>query len=175
MIRTHPFTLWPLHVKLFTEEGVRSWDKLDKLEGIRSIFSGSPSGDFSQALENYGLIAPRGKGKAKALALPEGSEDGFPKGFTCSVELEGVDGKSGHALGSGRGGPVDETDSTSHSFRLSMALLAVEILITKLPHLVALTSKILAKNTALIASGTAPICAVCSDPILDYATVRLID
>jgi hypothetical protein len=112
MIRTHPFTLWPLHVKLFTEESVRNWDKLDKLEGVRSIFSGPLSEDLFQALENSGLLAPRGKGKGKAIALPDGSEDdGFPKAFTCSVELEGVDGKSGHVLGSGRVGPVDETDS----------------------------------------------------------------
>ncbi|KAH6914202.1 hypothetical protein BKA70DRAFT_1260717 [Coprinopsis sp. MPI-PUGE-AT-0042] len=145
MIRTHPFTLWPLHVKLFTEDGVRSWDKLDKLEGIQSIFLGSPSEASFQALENYGLIAPRGKGKGKAVALPDNSEeDGFPRGFTCSVELEGVDGKSGHILASGRVGPVDETD-------------------------VAFTSRILAKNTSLIASGQVPNCAVCHEPILDYA------
>lgn len=33
----------------------------------------------------------------------------LPPGFTCTVELEGVDGKSGRA-GSGRQGPISVTD-----------------------------------------------------------------
>jgi len=33
----------------------------------------------------------------------------MPPGFTCSIELEGVDGKSGH-VGSGRNGPIDIED-----------------------------------------------------------------
>lgn len=33
----------------------------------------------------------------------------LPPGFTCSVELEGVDGKSGHP-GSGRQGPISVDD-----------------------------------------------------------------
>ena len=38
----------------------------------------------------------------------------LPRGFTCQVELEGVDGKSG-SVGSGRKGPIDVTDGASGS------------------------------------------------------------
>ena len=41
----------------------------------------------------------------------------LPPGFTCSVELEGVDGKSGHP-GSGRQGPIDVDDSGPFLFLL---------------------------------------------------------
>ena len=33
----------------------------------------------------------------------------LPPGFTCTLELEGVDGKSGHP-GSGRQGPISVND-----------------------------------------------------------------
>ena len=36
----------------------------------------------------------------------------LPPGFTCTLELEGVDGKSGHA-GSGRQGPISVNDGKS--------------------------------------------------------------
>lgn len=36
----------------------------------------------------------------------------LPRGFSCTLELEGVDGKSGHA-GTGRKGPIDVSDSES--------------------------------------------------------------
>jgi len=36
----------------------------------------------------------------------------LPPGFTCSVELEGVDGMSGHS-GSGRKGPISVDDGES--------------------------------------------------------------
>lgn len=39
----------------------------------------------------------------------------LPPGFSFVVELEGVDGRSGHA-GSGRFGPIDVTDSRSTHF-----------------------------------------------------------
>lgn len=38
-----------------------------------------------------------------------------PPGFTCSVELEGVDGKSGHS-GTGRKGPIAVDDGRSSRF-----------------------------------------------------------
>jgi hypothetical protein len=38
----------------------------------------------------------------------------LPPGFTCRVELEGVNGKSG-LIGSGRKGPIDVTDGTNRS------------------------------------------------------------
>jgi len=41
----------------------------------------------------------------------------LPPGFTCSVELEGVDGKSGHP-GSGRQGPIDIDDGGLFLFPL---------------------------------------------------------
>ena len=36
----------------------------------------------------------------------------LPRGFTCTLELEGVDGKSG-SPGTGRKGPIDVNDSKS--------------------------------------------------------------
>ncbi|KAL0956180.1 hypothetical protein HGRIS_002340 [Hohenbuehelia grisea] len=65
-------------------------------------------------------------------------------GFTLSTELEGVDGKSGHA-GSGRQGPIEVTDG----------------------HL---TTAYLAKNSALLASGSTVSCSVCHEPLHDYAS-----
>jgi structure-specific endonuclease subunit SLX1 len=70
MIARHPFNTWPLHVKLFTEEAVKSWE-------AASAAKGAPA---------------------------------MPPGFTCSIELEGVDGMSGHP-GSGRTEPIDVHDS----------------------------------------------------------------
>lgn len=43
----------------------------------------------------------------------------LPPGFTCSVELEGVDGKSGHP-GSGRQGPIDVDDGEPFLFPLPL-------------------------------------------------------
>jgi hypothetical protein len=43
----------------------------------------------------------------------------LPPGFTCSVELEGVDGKSGHP-GSGRQGPIDVDDGRPFLFPLPL-------------------------------------------------------
>jgi structure-specific endonuclease subunit SLX1 len=68
MISRYPFTSWPLHVKLFTEEAVKYWD-----------------------------------------AAARKSKTPLPLGFICSVELEGVDGKSG-LVGSGRVGPMRADD-----------------------------------------------------------------
>ncbi|KDQ27950.1 hypothetical protein PLEOSDRAFT_173769 [Pleurotus ostreatus PC15] len=69
------------------------------------------------------------------------------QGFTCSVELEGVDGKSGKS-GSGRQGPIGANDDQ-------------------------FTSRYLAKNTALLASGRPLECSVCRLPIHDYSTSPL--
>ncbi|KAJ8696614.1 Slx4p interacting protein, variant 2 [Pleurotus ostreatus] len=69
------------------------------------------------------------------------------QGFTCSVELEGVDGKSGKS-GSGRQGPIGANDDQ-------------------------FTSRYLAKNTALLASGHPLECSVCRLPIHDYSTSPL--
>ena len=46
----------------------------------------------------------------KAWNTAETLVPNMPEGFTCSVELEGVDGKSG-VEGSGRKGPIDVKDS----------------------------------------------------------------
>ncbi|KAF9047348.1 hypothetical protein BJ165DRAFT_1344447, partial [Panaeolus papilionaceus] len=66
----------------------------------------------------------------------------LPPGFTCTVELEGVDGKSGNP-GSGRQGPIDITDD-------------------------AFTSEHLSKNTALISCGQSLACSICHDSIQNY-------
>lgn len=100
MVSNHPFSKWPLHVKLFTQEAVDHWE-------------------------------------ASTQALP------LPIGFTCCIELEGVDGKSGKT-GSGRKGPLSVTDEQ-------------------------FTSAILAKNTALVASGVPLECSVCKESLDEYA------
>ncbi|TFK25543.1 hypothetical protein FA15DRAFT_668424 [Coprinopsis marcescibilis] len=135
MIRTQPFSFWPLHVKLFTEEAVVVWGGCDKADKSESSIVEQ---DY---LVNLGLVSKpaNGKGKSKATLAPSP----FPTGFTCVVELEGVDGRSGHKFGSGRVGPLEDTDE----------------------HF---TSRILSKNTALIASGRAPPCSVCSIPVHDF-------
>lgn len=72
MISNHPYSTWPLHVKLFTKEAVACWTNATKDDN----------------------------------SFP------LPPGFTCSIELEGVDGKSGH-LGSGRTGPINVKDGSN--------------------------------------------------------------
>lgn len=65
MLSTHPYTNWPLHVKLFTEDAVKHWNASDETNS-RSA---------------------KGKGKQTDLSA------GLPQGSIVSVELEGVDGK----------------------------------------------------------------------------------
>jgi hypothetical protein len=77
MIRTPPFSFWPLHVKLFTEEASDIWQS--------TIARNTASSNLSPA-------------------------DYFPPGFSWSIELEGVDGRSGHPQGSGRTAPLDVKD-----------------------------------------------------------------
>ncbi|KAF8170262.1 hypothetical protein K438DRAFT_218307 [Mycena galopus ATCC 62051] len=103
MLSTHPWSTWPLHVKLFTDAAVKGWK------------SASASTD-----------AP------------------LPPGFTCAVELEGVDGKSGQA-GTGRRGPLSVDDAQ-------------------------FTSAHLAKNTALLASNRQLTCSICNGGLSNYST-----
>ena len=65
MLASHPYNLWPLHVKLFTKQAAKFWDDIQSVP--------------------------------------------VPPGLYCSVELEGVDGKSG-VTGSGRSAPIDVKD-----------------------------------------------------------------
>ncbi|KAJ7188526.1 hypothetical protein C8R46DRAFT_1054960 [Mycena filopes] len=106
MLSTHPWSTWPLHVKLFTDTAVKGWKSADD------------------------------------KAIPP-----LPPGFTCAVELEGVDGKSGQ-VGSNRRGPLSVDDA----------------------HF---TSAHLAKNTALLASNPRLNCSVCSKEIINYSTDHL--
>nr|GAT57739.1 predicted protein [Mycena chlorophos] len=71
----------------------------------------------------------------------------LPPGFTSTIELEGVDGRSGIA-GTGRKVPICVDDAT-------------------------FTSAHLAKNTALLASGALIRCAVCREEIPTYASDSL--
>ncbi|KAG6920080.1 hypothetical protein DXG01_010148 [Tephrocybe rancida] len=68
----------------------------------------------------------------------------MPPGFTCSIELEGVDGKSGK-VGSGRQGSIDVKDER-------------------------FTSSYLAKNTALLATNRPLQCSVCQEEVTNYTT-----
>lgn len=66
----------------------------------------------------------------------------LPLGFTCSVELEGIDGKSGN-VGTGRHGPIDVKDEQ-------------------------FTSAHLAKNTSLLATAHQLKCTVCDEPLVNF-------
>lgn len=96
--------------------------------------------------------------EASTQALP------LPIGFTCSIELEGVDGKSGKT-GSGRKGPLSVTDGECRSHPVSMRTL------TRTRISEQFTSAILAKNTALVASGVPLECSVCKESLDEYAVV----
>ncbi|KAJ7874733.1 hypothetical protein B0H14DRAFT_2717316 [Mycena olivaceomarginata] len=67
----------------------------------------------------------------------------LPLGFTCAVELEGVDGKSGQ-VGSGRRGPLSVDDAL-------------------------FTSAHLAKNTELLASNRQLTCSICNRDVHNYS------
>ncbi|KAF8070339.1 hypothetical protein FPV67DRAFT_1013295 [Lyophyllum atratum] len=71
----------------------------------------------------------------------------MPPGFTYSIELEGVDGKSGK-VGSGRCVPISVKDEQ-------------------------FTSSYLAKNTALLVSNCDLKCAICDGLLTDYTTDAL--
>ncbi|KAF7315275.1 Structure-specific endonuclease subunit SLX1 [Mycena indigotica] len=71
----------------------------------------------------------------------------LPVGFTCQVELEGVNGRSGKA-GSGRDGPILVDDGL-------------------------FTSALLAKNNALAASGKQLTCSICGENLSSHNTEAL--
>ncbi|KAJ3864472.1 hypothetical protein EV359DRAFT_63978 [Lentinula novae-zelandiae] len=81
MISIHPYNLWPLHVKIFTPQALKIWD---------------------------GLAGTQGKGKGKEKATNSAHAVILPRGFTHTVEFEGVDGEL--AGGSGRFMPIDVQD-----------------------------------------------------------------
>lgn len=78
MISTHPYNIWPLQIKLFTEEAVKFWD---------------------QSCGNS-----KTKSKAAGVSLAP-----LPPQFSYTIELEGVDGRSGYA-DSKRTGPISVRD-----------------------------------------------------------------
>jgi structure-specific endonuclease subunit SLX1 len=92
MIRSHPWNLWPLHVKLFTEEARDVWDALliRRSKAAQKAAKGTKPG-------------PKATDPPPPSIPPSAH---FPPGFTWSVELEGVDGRSGHPEGSGRTAPL---------------------------------------------------------------------
>jgi hypothetical protein len=71
----------------------------------------------------------------------------LPPGFSHTVELEGVDGKSGQR-GSGRSGPIDVTDND-------------------------FTELCLRKHAELLSSTKTPSCSICSQNIDNYASEPL--
>jgi structure-specific endonuclease subunit SLX1 len=123
MLSTHPWSTWPLHVKLFTDGAVKGW-----------------------------------KSANDQINMP------LPLGFTCTVELEGVDGKSGQA-GSGRLGPLNVDDGN-----VAVPLVYFSLLICAAAQF---TSAHLAKNTALLASNRRLTCSICKQDVPNYSTVRV--
>lgn len=117
---THPYDIWPLHVKLFTKEAAKNWQAIAK------------------TVDN---------------TLP------LPPGFTCSVELEGVDGKSADP-GSGRKGPILVTDGESmfmcgFKLKLTWTCLLQEIF----------AAQHLSKHTSLLSQNPIRKCAICAESI----------
>ncbi len=93
----------------------------------------------------------------------------LPPGFTCAVELEGVDGKSGYP-GSGRTGPIE----------VGRWCARAPYIPTPAPRSpvyppAEFTAALLAKNTALLASGLHPDCTVCHAPLDMHASVSTPD
>ncbi|KAH8112308.1 hypothetical protein DFH11DRAFT_1879370 [Phellopilus nigrolimitatus] len=95
MLATHPYTTWPLCVKLFTRDAVKLW----------------------AAADPDALPASARKAKSKLGPSDSLAEDNLvanlPRGLTVTVELEGVDGKGESEPGAGlkRTGPIDVTDA----------------------------------------------------------------
>ncbi|KAJ7755749.1 hypothetical protein DFH07DRAFT_489735 [Mycena maculata] len=85
--------------------------------------------------------------KGWKLADAQPGTSPLPRGFNWTVELEGVDGKSGQD-GSGRHGPISVDDAM-------------------------FTSAHLAKNTALLASNRRLNCSVCNEDLHNYSTDHL--
>lgn len=85
MLSVHPYTTWPLHVKLFTRDAVKYWH------------------DAGSSVA---------KSRSKQLPTLDSLVYGIPRGLTVSVELEGVDGKTGDSedVEVGRGKPIEVTD-----------------------------------------------------------------
>lgn len=100
MLSTHPYTTWPLHVKLFTEDAIRQW--------TMSVEMNSNTKE--------------GKGKGKKADMGElNLSAGLPQGSKVSIELEGVDGKA-LTLASdcpGRTTPIEVTDGKLSFFLLN--------------------------------------------------------
>lgn len=134
MISIHPYNLWPLHVKVFTPEALKIWE----------------------GLSNVGKTV-KGKGKEKANFV---QSPALPPGFTYSVELEGVDGKS--TGGSGRTKPIEVQDGGC----------VVLVLITGVYVFFAekFTTAYLKKDLDLLASKNSIKCAVCHESLTNYTS-----
>ncbi|KAJ3571004.1 hypothetical protein NP233_g4044 [Leucocoprinus birnbaumii] len=175
LIRTHPFSTWPLHVKLFTEDATQCWNELAYTSPFVSAYqyqsqSHNPDGN------NHSLGDEKIEGQMFSSQQSYGQL--FPPGFTCSVELEGVDGCSG-IKGSGRVGPVPITDVTQQPtyglhqlLRSAGKLRDMEIFSPGLRSftmsLEQFTLPYLDKYRALIATGQDLHCSVCSTPMHDF-------
>ncbi|KAF5370582.1 hypothetical protein D9758_002138 [Tetrapyrgos nigripes] len=117
MLTHHPYDTWPLHVKIFTSEAEKCWNELNASKMI-------------------------GAKRGAAVAMRS-----LPLGFKWTVELEGVDGKSGK-LGSGRKGPLEVKDEE-------------------------FTSAYLTKNQNVVAANTSSDCMVCGETLNRYAEVYI--
>ncbi|KIK68866.1 hypothetical protein GYMLUDRAFT_67571 [Collybiopsis luxurians FD-317 M1] len=122
MISIHPYNLWPLHVKIFTSQALKVWEELLNVEK-----------------------APKGKGKEKASSVRTTT---LPPGFTYTVELEGVDGKSIAAGRSRRTEPIEVQDEEFVMAHLN-------------------------KNIDLLASKSNLNCSVCQEPLTGYSSEPL--
>lgn len=130
MLSVHPYTTWPLHVKLFTRDAVKHWHD-----------AGSS------------VAKPR----SKQLSTLDSLVSGIPRGLTVSVELEGVDGKTGDSedVEVGRGKPIEVTDGELLMHDATSSFVTTSS--------VTFTSTHLAKYTKLLSQGQAHKCAVCAE------------
>lgn len=98
--------------------------------------------------------------KDAGKVVPDAS---LPPGFTTVLELEGVDGKSGHR-GSGRTGAIQVADGESSTLYRSRLSRHNSLVIEQF------TASHLKKSDKF--SAAAPNCAICHDPIIDFKKVN---
>lgn len=150
MLTAHPYVTWPLHVKLFTREAVRCWE--------------IACADIPHSSEAPEGNEPAKKPKARSsrtqqLPSNETLSMNMPPGLTVSVELEGVDGKSGapEDIAIGRGKAIEVTDG--------LFTFPIILYISLRIDAAAFSSSHLSKHVKLLSQGVMHVCSVCKGDI----------
>lgn len=96
-----------------------------------------------------------------AITKKSSAKFAAPQGFTCTTELEGMDGCSGQK-GSGREGPIDVKDGGLGRLLSSSIITLIAYLHSEL-----FTLTHMRKASAVVS----PACSICHEPIHDFKTV----